>query len=201
MSKKDQMLLEEIYSRQVVEKLDEPEFVQKRPHPAEPLDGTQGVNNLIKQPEDQERLYQEAARKILDGVLKKDHKVNMAVLQRDNFGNVNLDPYKESITQLVTYMQHHHDNTDLVHAAARNLAKSLLPQIEQITNRFDYNPETEISNMGSMQNDNAKKPYTGKQFAQESTLNYLSAKFDPSIHIVNETHSSTINTLSYLGKR
>lgn len=206
MSKRDQMNLEDIYSRRVLnENIKEPDFVKNPPHPIDPPEGAVGVNKLIKQEKNQAEQYDKAAKMMLDRELKK-HDVNFAVLKRDNFGNVNFDSYNEAVTKLVTYMQHHKDNVDLINATVVNLAKNLASQIEQVSNRYDYNPDMESSNIAAMNNANATSPQTQSMYHSESTINYLSASFDKKPLVLSEnqntpTQAPKINsTLSYLGK-
>jgi hypothetical protein len=170
MSKKDQILLENIYLKEIAI----PDFVINRPHPIDPMEGTPDVNHLGPKQPDQEEQYKTAAQKILDKVLEKDHKVNMSVLKRDNFGNVNCDAYEDAINVMVKYMMTHKDNDLLIHMQAKNIALKLLPVIEKITNRYNYNDKTENSELAAMNNANAKKPHTDKRYVNMEKFNTLS---------------------------
>lgn len=172
MSKKDQRLLEELYSQ-----VKEPEFVQNRPHPIPPMESEADVMNVstaryINPSED----YQKAAENILNKILVDEHDINLAVLKRDHFGNINLDPYAEAVKAMVRYMKQHKDHPSLVLDGAKHIAEKLVPAIKEISNRYNYNPEKKISNQAVMNNDNAKKPFAKNPFeesTQFSTLSYL----------------------------
>lgn len=175
MAKKDQILLEQIYSNMVNE-LKEPSFVTNRPHPIQPREGDLNVNSLVRPPVDQKAQYEEAAKKILNKILEKNHDVNISVLNRDNFGNVNFDEYAEAINAMAKHMMQHKDNSELIQAHAKDIAMKLLPKIKQITNRFNYNPQKQVSNLSDMNNSNAKVAYAKPQFSESkqfNTLNYL----------------------------
>lgn len=194
--KKDQELLEQIYSKSILnEKLSEPEFVQNRPHPVDRIEGELNVNKLTKQHDDHFQKYKELAQKILQReIKKKKYNVNFEVLKRDNFGNVNLDEYRDSIIAIMNHLIHKEDDVESLH----NLVIDLATKIGEITNRYNYNPDTELSNAASINNANAKNVHAGQQFPAESTLNYLSASFNKREKVLTE--SDQISTLSYISK-
>ena len=175
MANKDQFLLEQLY-----EKISEPKFVTNRPHPVDPIEGSLDVNRLVQKKADPKEQYIEAAKEILNKILKKDHNINMAVIGRDNFSGS--DVYEKTIDELVKCMQEYHDNADVVHNHAKQIVKNMLPEIEKVTNRYNYNPEKETSNATADANANvnsvpmqAAKPHYGESF---STLGYIKNKTD-----------------------
>jgi hypothetical protein len=175
MANKDQFLLEQLYEKISVPT--EPTFVRNQHVVPDPREGSTNVMNLMPKQIAPEVQHMEAAKEIIKKILKEDPKVNKTVLKRDNFGNVNFDGFKEMVNALMKIMAdpHHKDNPQFVEDQARRIIQNFLPKIEKITNRLDYNSDSESSNATAYNNANVNSvPGQKPEYTRESTANYLS---------------------------
>jgi hypothetical protein len=163
----DLIFLGNLYT-QILERLDEPKFVQQRPHPIQPMEGEIGVNHIGPNPDDPEMKFIAAAKMIINHILKNDHNINMAVLKRDDFPNNNMNEYADAVDRLVEMIKSNGHDEEAIHNTAREYVKKfankLKKDMETITNRLDYNKKGEQSNLGVMHNNNANLAPARQQY-------------------------------------